>query len=221
MNSRANPLDFKKESNMKKHIVLAACLAAGTVTGAMAQSSGDGPWLVRARAVSLDMAIKDSTGLGLNVNNKNIPEVDVSYFFSPNIAVELVLTVPQKQTVHSSVLAADLGTFKHLPPTLLVQYHFTDLQGCKPYLGVGINYTKLTHVNLSTADAELNPVTLESHSWGGALQAGVDIPLDKNWSINLDLKKVFIKSRVDAAGASVGTLKLDPLMAGVGIGYRF
>ena len=73
------------------------------------------PWMVRARAVNLDMANKDSTGLGLTVDNKTIPEVDVSYFFTPNIAAELILTVPQKQTVSSN--GTSNGTFKHLPPT--------------------------------------------------------------------------------------------------------
>ena len=205
---------------MKKQIVVAALLAAGALTGAMAQTSGEGSWLVRARAVHLDMSNNDSTGLGLTVNNKTIPEVDVTYFFTPNIAAELILTVPQKQTVHSSVLGADAGTFKHLPPTLLAQYHFTGLQGYKPYVGLGINYTDITKVNLSTGTA-LDPVTLDGHSWGGALQAGVDIPLDKNWSINLDVKKVYIRTHVYAAGVNAGTLKLDPLLAGVGIGYRF
>lgn len=198
---------------MKKQIIVAALLAAGSVTGAMAQASGQGPWMVRARAVHLDMANKDSTPLGLTVDNKTIPEVDVSYFFTPNIAAELILTVPQKQTVSS--VGTPIGTFKHLPPTLLVQYHFTGLNGYKPYLGVGVNYTDISKVSLPTG------VTLDSHSWGGALQAGVDIPLDKNWSINFDVKKVYIKTNVYAAGASLGTLKLDPLLVGVGLGYRF
>lgn len=199
---------------MKKQIVVAALLAAGAVTGAMAQSSGEGPWLVRARAVNLDMANKDSTPLGLTVNNKTIPEVDVSYFFTPNLAAELILTVPQKQTVSSN--GTSIGTFKHLPPTLLMQYHFTGLQGYKPYVGAGINYTDITKVDLLGGGA-----TLDGHSWGGALQAGVDIPLDKNWSINLDLKKVYIRTHVYVSGVNQGTLKLDPLLAGVGIGYRF
>ena len=206
---------------MKKQIVLAACLAVGTVTGAMAQTSGEGPWLFRGRVVSLDMANHDSTGLGLSANNKTIGEVDVSYFFTPNLAAEWMLTVPQKQTVNSSVQAADLGTFKHMPSALLMQYHFTGLQGYKPYLGVGVNYTRINGVSLTSTDSGLNPVTLDGHSWGGALQAGVDIPLDKNWSINFDIKKLFISTRVFADGVNTGTLKLDPLMAGVGVGYRF
>ena len=55
--------------------------------------------MVRARAVHLDGANKDSTPLGLTVNNKTIAEVDVTYFFNKNIAAELILTVPQKHTL--------------------------------------------------------------------------------------------------------------------------
>ena len=171
--------------------------------------------MVRFRATNLDMANKDSTGLGLTANNKVIPEVDVTYFFNKNVAAELVLTVPQKQTVNSTHFGGDIGTFKHLPPTLLAQYHFTDFNGFKPYVGAGINYTKISNVHLLDGAA-----TLDSHSWGGALQVGVDIPLDKNWSLNFDVKKIYIKTDVYTT-SNLGTLKLDPVAASVGIGYRF
>jgi len=200
---------------MKKMIVLAALAACG-LGAVQAQES---PWMVRFRATNLDMANK-TTGtvatLGVNANDKTIPEVDVTYFFNKNVAAELILTVPQKQTVYAG--PNTLGTFKHLPPTLLAQYHFTDFNGFKPYVGAGINYTKISSVNLSYGGA----LSLDSHSWGGALQAGVDIPLDKNWSLNFDVKKIYIKSDVYAAdGSNLGTLKLNPVAASVGIGYRF
>lgn len=214
MNLRGSSLAFEKELEMKKQIVVAAVMAACAASSVMAQTASEGAWLVRARAVHLDMANKDNTGLGLAVNNKTIPEVDVTYFFTPNLAAELILTVPQKQTVYSN--GTDIGTFKHLPPTLLAQYHFTGLQGYKPYLGLGINYTDISKVNILGGAA-----TLDSDSWGGALQAGVDIPLDRNWSINLDVKKLYIRTHVYSGGASAGTLKLDPVAAAVGIGYRF
>jgi len=195
---------------MKKMIVLAV-LAASGLGAVQAQES---PWMVRVRATHLDMSNKDNTGLGLTVNNKTIPELDISYFFSPNLAAELILTVPQKQKVSSN--GSEIGTFKHLPPTLLMQYHFTGLQGFKPYVGAGINYTDISKVDILSGAA-----MLDNHSWGGALQAGVDFPIDKNWSINLDVKKIYIKSDVYVGGASAGTLKLNPVAASVGIGYRF
>jgi len=214
MRLRESSLAFEKELEMKKQIVVAAVMAACAASSVMAQTAAESPWLVRVRAVHLDMANKDSTGLGLAVNNKTIPEVDVTYFFTPNLAAELILTVPQKQTVYSN--GTDIGTFKHLPPTLLAQYHFTGLQGYKPYLGLGVNYTDISKVDLLGGAA-----TLDTDSWGGALQAGVDIPLDRNWSINLDVKKLYIRTHVYSGGANAGTLKLDPVAAAVGIGYRF
>lgn len=199
-----------------KKTMLAAALGLVMVGGsALAQTSGDSPWLLRFRATNLDMANKNGTPVaGLAVNDKAIPEVDISYFFSPNVAAELVLTVPQKQKV-STTAGGQIGTFKHLPPTLLLQYHFTQFQGFKPYVGAGVNYTKISSVNL------VSPYSLEKDSWGLAVQAGVDVPLSKNWSVNFDVKKVQIRTNVFASGVSAGELKLDPTLFSVGVGYRF
>ena len=198
---------------MKKILIAAAVgmLVAGQVA---AQES---PWLVRARAVNMHMTNENSTAVaGLGVSNKAIPEVDVSYFFNKNVAAELILTVPQQmQVVHAT---GDVGTFKALPPTLTLQYHFTNFNGYKPYVGAGVNFTKITNVNLAGG-----VFSLDNHSYGFALQAGVDVPLTKQVSLNFDIKKVQIQSDVyvAATGAKAGTLKLDPTLVGVGIGYRF
>ena len=200
---------------MKKILIAAAVgmLVAGSV------AAKESPWLVRARVVHLNMANTNNTTVaGLTVNDKTIPEVDISYFFTKNIAAELILTVPQKHHVYLS--GTDLGTFKHLPPTLTVQYHFTDFTGYKPYVCAGLNYTQITAEKIS-AGGGTNNVTLSDKSIGGALQAGVDIPLTKQVSLNIDVKKVYIKSHVYVGGTDVGTLKLDPVVFGVGVGYRF
>ena len=132
---------------------------------------------MRVRAVHLDSANKDSTGLGLSVNNKTIPEVDISYFFNKNVAAELILTVPQKHDLRAN--GTNIGSLKHLPPSLLLQYHF-DAPGFKPYVGVGVNYTRFSSVRFDPAvAAALNP-SIDKNSFGGALQVGVDIPLSKN-----------------------------------------
>jgi outer membrane protein len=201
---------------MKKNILLAAVLATCAAGSAMAQTTVESPWLVRLRAVHLDSANGGSTtaNLGLSMNDKTIPEVDITYFFSPNLAAELVLTVPQKQTVYANGVA--IGTFKHLPPSLLMQYHFTNVQGFKPYVGAGVNYTRITSVNLASGTAGL-----EKSSVGGVLQAGLDIPIDKQLSFNIDVKKVYLRSDVFLNGANVGDFKIDPVLFGVGVGYRF
>ena len=161
---------------MKKLSLALALATLGLAGQAMAQQS---PWMVRARAVHLDMADK-STPIGgagaadrVSVDNKTIPEVDVSYFITPNIAAELILTVPQKAQVNLD--GSNIGSFKHLPPTLTLQYHFAPQAQWSPYVGAGLNYTKISKVSLA------NSMTLEGHSTGLALQAGVDYKLDKNW----------------------------------------
>ncbi|WP_026436119.1 OmpW family protein [Acidovorax sp. JHL-9] len=196
---------------MKKNLLAVAVLCALTSGAAFAQQA-ESPWLVRVRAVHLDSANKDSTGLGLSVNNKTIPEVDITYFFNKNVAAELVLTVPQKHDVRSN--GTNIGTLKHLPPSLLLQYHF-DAPGFKPYVGAGVNYTRFSSLNLPAG------VGIDRNSWGGALQVGLDIPLNKNLSLNFDVKKVYIKTDVFAGGAKAGTFKVDPVLVGVGLGWRF
>jgi outer membrane protein len=196
-----------------KKLILTTAVCALLSGAAFAEQS---PWMVRARAVGLDMSNKDSTGLGLNVNNKTIPEIDISYFINKNVAVELILTVPQKQTVNSTALGTDIGTFKHLPPVITLQYHFDNFADFKPYVGAGLNYTQITQVNLLDGGANIN-----SHSWGGALQAGIDFPIDKNLSFNIDIKKLSLKTDVLVGGANRGVLKLDPTLIGVGLGYRY
>ena len=198
---------------MKKNLLAVAVLCALTSGAAFAQQA-ESPWLVRVRAVHLDSANKDSTGLGLSVNNKTIPEVDISYFFNKNVAAEVILTVPQKHDLSSSVLGGRIGSLKHLPPSLLLQYHF-DAPGFKPYVGAGVNYTRFSNVNLPAG------VDIDRNSWGGALQVGVDIPLSKNLYLNFDVKKVYIKTDVFAGGAKAGTFKVDPVLVGVGLGWRF
>ena len=199
---------------MKKHITLAAVALCTLMSGAaMAQQTTEGPWLVRARAVHLDSANKDSTGLNLSVNDKWIPEVDITYFFNKNIAAELILTVPQRHTLSAGGTA--IGSLKHLPPSLLVQYHFTDLPGFKPYVGAGVNYTRFSSIRLPAG------VDVDRNSFGGALQLGVDIPVAKDVYLNFDVKKVYIKTDVSAAGNKIGTFKVDPVLFGIGLGWRF
>lgn len=203
-----------------KKISLALTMAAlGFVAqGAMAQDQS--PWLVRARVVNISPADKSEPigGVGaadrITVSSKTIPEVDISYFFSPNIAAELILTYPQKHDV--ALDGNKVGSFKHLPPTLLAQYHFAPTSPIDPYLGAGINYTRISSVDLLNGAG-----TLENHSFGFALQAGLDYKIDKHWSLNFDVKMIQIRSDLMVSGAKVSEVKVDPLLVGVGVGYRF
>jgi outer membrane protein len=203
-----------------KSLILPVALTAGLLSPASLQAQ-EGPWMVRLRAVSLQPADKSDAASGLpadaiHVSSKTIPEVDFSYFFSPNLAAELVLTVPQKHDVTLS--GTKIGTFKELPPTLTAQWHFLPGRIVNPYVGAGLNLTLISDVKL--ADGALD---LDKSSVGLAAQAGVDFRVARNCFINLDVKYVQIRSdvKVAATGAKVTTVKVDPMLYGVGVGYRF
>jgi outer membrane protein len=204
-----------KKSMLK--LMFAALGFVGVGVPALAQES---PWLVRVRAVHLDPADKSDpvggTGASdrLHVRSKWIPDVVVSYFFTPYLSAELLLTVPQKHDV--TLDGQRIGSFRHLPPTLLAQYHFLPGAQIDPYIGAGINYTLISKVDILNGAGRL-----EHDSVGAALQAGVDFRIDSRWSVNLDVKKIQIRSDVDINGAHASRVKVDPLLLGVGVGYRF
>lgn len=197
-------------------VAVAAALAALATTAVQAQAVDKGDWVVRGRALNLQSANKDETGLGLSVNDKWFPELDIGYFFTPNLAVELILTYPQKHTVNSTAVGGDIGTFKHLPPTLTFQYHLTAIPGFRPYVGVGLNYTNISDVKILDG-----AVGLKHNSYGWAAQLGADIPVGGGWLVNLDVKKVKIGTNVYLNSVDQGKFNVDPLLVSVGFGKRF
>lgn len=194
--------------------LLVALLAGVVAVPAFAQSAGD--LLVRVRAVHIDPEDKSSGEVlpadAVTVSAKTIPEIDFSYFFTKNIAAELILTVPQKHDVE--VNGVKIGTFKHLPPTLTLQYHFMPDASFRPYIGAGVNYTYIS-------DVELGGLTLDRSSTGLAVQAGFDYAIGQDLVLNVDVKKIRLRTDVEAGGTKITELTLDPLLIGIGIGKRF
>lgn len=199
---------------MASKILAAALASVGLLSGAA--FADEGPFMVRARAVYVDFA-NGQNGMAARVeaDSRWIPEVDLSYFFTPNIAAELVLTYPQE--VDIKVNGSKEGTIKALPPSLMLQYHFTQLGAFKPYVGLGVNYTFFfKRKNILNGAGEV-----DSSSIGPAAQVGFDYALTKNWSLNLDVKYIKMDTEVKVSGGRLGTLDLNPVTAGIGVGYRF
>ena len=205
---------------MHKKVLVSALLAVGVLSVPVAQAE-DGSFMVRARAVYIDFANSQKGGLDsvagkIEADNTLIPEIDLSYFFTKNIAAELVLTYPQE--VDIKIAGAKQGTIKALPPSLLLQYHFTDLGAFKPYIGAGVNYTFFYNTNNILGGA----ASVERNSWGLAGQVGFDYMFTKNVGLNIDVKYIKMDTDVSVNGlGKIGTLKLNPVTAGVGVTYRF
>lgn len=176
-----------------------------------------GDFMVRVRAIGVlpDESGHVSNGDSVSINNSVTSELDFSYFFTPNVSIELIAAVTRHDIKTSSGI--DAGNAWLLPPTLTLQYHFTQLDSIKPYVGAGVNYT---HFFNEDAGA-LNSVKYDD-SFGGALQAGVDIPIKDNWYANIDVKKVFISTTAKFSPSGVrADVDIDPWLIGVGVGYKF
>ncbi len=184
-------------------------------------------WQVRIRGLAIapdEDASIESIGGEVDISTAVIPELDFTYFFTEHWAAELILGT-SKHDVEAIGTAAgnmDLGHVWLLPPTLTLQYHITG-QKLRPYLGAGINYTLFYG---SDEGPVADGVDYEN-STGLALQLGVDYELGNHWFLNMDLKKIFLSTdaTIDAntvLGATVGAeVDIDPLLVGIGLGYRF
>jgi outer membrane protein len=218
-------IDNKKGNIMRLKSLVAAMAAVASLAPIAAQAQAqENPWMLRVRAVDL-LWQNGQTGAvttnNIKATNQWIPEVDVSYFFTKNIAAELVLTWPQQVNITAGAGNANVGKITALPPSLLAQYHFTDLGAFKPYIGAGVNYTVFgNRQNFYGAGAGLQ---VEPSSFGVVGQIGADYMFDKNWGANIDLKYATIATNVQqvSGGANIGKLTLNPWMPAVGVTYKF
>lgn len=214
-----------------KHVKLAiAAVAAAAGIHAPAASADDfSHWEVRGRIVRVDTA-GGSDAIGalslpndvIIVQSKTIPEVDVSYFYTKNLSVELVLTYPQKMDAYIAAGGiGHIGTASVLPPDIMAQWHFMPDSAFDPYLGAGVNITWLTKVDLRAP--AVSPLNLDTSklSFGPALQVGMDYKVTKNWVVNADFKKEWMAFDLRALGNKVSTLNVDPMLFSLGVGYKF
>lgn len=178
-----------------------------------------GDILARVRAIGI-LPDSHASGsvlptLGVTVNNAIVPELDFTYMILDNVGVELILGMSRHQLTSN---LGHLGGVNVLPPTLLLQYHFNHAGKVRPYVGAGINYTRFWNSNLSAGGT---PISIKNHCVGPALQAGVDIQMTKTMFFNIDIKKIWMKTDTSLAGTDLGTLHIDPLIVGVGVGVKF
>jgi len=198
--------------------VAAALMAAGIAIPAYAQTTpgvAAGNWLWGARVLDVYPNVSSSLS-GLDAKDQWTGEIDGTYFFTRNVAVEGSLTWAKQDITYNGT---GVGAVKMMPLTFALQYHFTDLGAWKPYVGGGFNYTYFYETDLgNNAGASVN-----RDSWGGALQAGVDYQFDRNWFFNVDVKYLWINNdvRLNATGGDVSSLDLNPWLFGVGVRYRF
>lgn len=200
---------------MKKSLLAGLSILALFSSAAMAK---EGDLIVRARVVAVAPDVS-STGVlsavNADLNTRVIPELDFTYMVTKNIGTELILGT-SRHTLSSSL--GDLGKVSVLPPTLTVQYHFSPEANIRPYVGLGLNYTRFYNNDLNVGGAA---VSIKKNSFGLAGQVGADIMLNDKYFLNLDAKYIKVKTDANLGGTSLGSLKVNPWVFGIGIGRRF
>lgn len=188
-------------------------------------------WQVRVRGVGVvtpDQSAKIGIiGGDVQISDTFIPELDFTYFFTEHFAAELILGTAKHdvKAINTVAGAIDLGSAWLLPPTLTAQYHFyvSDKKIVKPYIGAGINYTLFYNVKSgAVADVKYD------NALGYAAQVGIDLNLTDTFFINIDAKRLFLKTdvTVDATNLVPGLVvpaevTIDPWLFGIGVGMRF
>jgi outer membrane protein len=200
---------------MKNHLrsLSIVLLAAGLTSLTPVQAAS--PWSVRLAATYLQTTDGTSNkAVQVDVEDKLIPELDVSYAFNAHWSAELVLTSPQEHEV--KVNGTKVGTFKHLPPTLLAKYTFSPIGGFTPYIGAGVNFTLIFDDDLLSGAAKL-----DNYSVGPAGQVGFDYKLSERWAINADVKRMMLRTDVTVGGTKLTEARLDPWLYSLGLRYQF
>ncbi|MGM4915849.1 OmpW family outer membrane protein [Tardiphaga sp. 813_E8_N1_3] len=185
------------------------------------------PWMIRLRVLGVipenGGTVHQVPGSSLKTSDQVVPELDISYFFTPNLAAELILGVTKHHVTGDGAIAGlDVGKAWLLPPTLTFQYHFTQFGAFKPYIGAGVNYTWF--FSQSASGVGVTSSRLKDTA-APVLQFGFDYMIDKHWGWNVDVKKMWMRPDWEgtlASGAAItGQVKLDPWLVGTGITYKF
>ncbi|MFT3997760.1 MAG: OmpW family outer membrane protein [Asticcacaulis sp.] len=211
------------------YVIGTSLLALGLVSTASAQDfkpKAKGQFIVAARVTSVAPDekgdIKTSagvdSGLDVKVNDDTIPSLGFTYFLTDHIAVEAILGT-SKHEVKAVGPGTDVKVHSTwvLPPVVTAQYHFNPKGRVSPYVGAGVN----AMIFYNDKDYNGFKVKLDD-GLGYAVQAGVDVALKGNWSINADVKKVWFSTDAKINGGALKSeVDLDPVVASVGLAYRF
>jgi outer membrane protein len=212
---------------IKTAVVVSGLLCAGlTAPRAIAQSAASDPSsgihagdvLVRLRAISImpDVGTSNTlSALNVDVNNAIVPELDFTYMIRDCLGIELILGTSRHQLTSS---LGTLGGVNVLPPTLLLQYRFNHAGRIRPYVGAGFNYTLFYNNGLSAGGESIG---ISNHSFGPALQAGVDVQVTRRLFVNADIKKIWMHTDASLNGQPLGRVSIDPVVVGLGVGMRF
>lgn len=166
-------------------------------------------------------------GGDIEISEETAPTLTIEYFFNDNVSLELLCCTARHHVAAVATAVGpggrvDLGEVSHFPPTLTLKYRWTGLGPIEPYVGAGVNYTHFFDEELPAGGVAAS-IDYDD-SVGAALQVGADVRLDEHWSVNVDVRRIWIDPEVTImAGATRidADVEINPSIVTVGVGYRF
>ncbi|MEM8537525.1 MAG: OmpW family outer membrane protein [Pseudomonadota bacterium] len=202
----------------KKAILVLATSVCALAGAASAQSQGDWKLGVGLGWVSPEGGSSMTAAGSIDVDPNLRPTITAEYFIFDNVGIELLASWPFEHDINLAG-AGEVATTKHLPPTLSIQYHFTNKSNLTPFVGVGVNYTHFFDETgrgaLAGADVSLDD------SFGLALHAGLDYDISARGAWRADIRWINIETDVAINGADIGTVDINPIVLGAAYIFKF
>lgn len=198
-------------------LALATALALAAMP-AFAQSAGD--FTVAIGAHNVDPTSDNGTVAGalkVRVGNSARPTIAGEYFLRDRLGLEVLAALPFQHDISIDGIGK-VGSTKHLPPTISLQYHFGSGK-VRPFVGAGLNYTiffsEKTEGALAGSDLNLKS------SFGLAAHAGLDFQISEKSAIRVDARWMDIDTEAKLDGEKIGTVNIDPMVYGVAYVLKF
>ena len=195
-------------------IVVGAVIATGLLLGSTASAYEEGDWLVRVGVGNVDP--KSSNGDVVSVDSGTALVFNGTYFFSPNVGLEILAATPFSHDIKAVDGGSKIGETKHLPPTFSLNYHFDTAGAFKPYVGGGLNYTLFFDEEIA-GDSSLS---LDG-SFGLAAQLGADIDISDTMFVNAAVRWIDINTDAKVDGSLVEEVEIDPIVFSLTLGWKF
>lgn len=181
---------------------------------------------------SSNIIVGSDLGVNLTVGNDTQLGLNIAYFVTDRINIEVLAATPFTHDVNFGVpdplgTGNKLGEVTHLPPTVTLNYYFNNPSSAfQPYIGAGINYTIFFDEEFTAANdaAGLGGLSLDD-SFGLSAQIGVDYMVNDAWFINGSVRWIDIDTEasfnLNGTPGSVNSIEIDPMVYMIAIGYKF
>ncbi|MEM4988501.1 OmpW family outer membrane protein [Collimonas sp. H4R21] len=238
---------MKKQFNVLPKLAALSVLAAFAAP-AMAQQAGDNVVNVGWAHLGLNQSsepLKLGTftvpNSGAHVSNADTAILQLTHFFTDNIAVTADLGIPPKFKLSgagSLNSLGQLGTATQWSPAIVAKYFFGDANSqFRPFVGAGATYVWYSNIKLTSSltgllgggDAGASTSADLSSSFAPVGTVGMTYNFDKNWSASFSLSYVPLDTKADLSTRhSDGTtthattkITLNPLVSILTVGYKF